>query len=168
MISSLEKGKSGSLKETSLSVYLLAMDQLEAVPAEAENFGKNKSAEADKSNLYLDAALELTRLGLNQKALQTFERGIRRQAADMLALNPPVFKRERHKILMPNLRYLRGRLYDIRAEIVTVEETGAARSRLRQLRSKKTELENRSLIVPTSEGRKLLEILPFMKTRWNL
>lgn len=127
-------------RDSVMQLYMRAMDQLEATPVRSDRSEEVRSDRDDRRNLYVDAAFELARGGAAMESLTAAERGVQKQAADMLMRRPPVLKRERHKILWSNLRFLKSRLWDLDNAIAREEASGGSLSALAALRREQRSL----------------------------
>ncbi len=110
------------IRQTPEYYYERAMNRLESLPVFEENSEERLSDRHDRLNLYKHAAFLYADKGQSEKALKTFERGREKQIADMLSRHPVTLKKERHKIVLGNLRYLRTRLYENQQEILQEEQ----------------------------------------------
>ncbi len=104
-----------------VDLYMQSMEQLEALPIEEEASEEFLSDRSDRWNLYTDAAKALVNRGQFKKGLETIERGRQKFEADLIARHPPVLKRERHKVLWGNLRFIRSRLGELNQKIIEEE-----------------------------------------------
>ncbi|MBN2414260.1 CHAT domain-containing protein [bacterium] len=134
------RGEGIAARDSVLQLYTRAMDQLEASPVRSDRSEEIRSDRSDRRTLYIDAALEMARRGKTTEALAAAERGRQKQAADMLMRRPPVLKRERHKILWSNLRFIKSRLWDLDNAVAAEEASGASLSALAALRREQRSL----------------------------
>ncbi|MCK5145566.1 CHAT domain-containing protein [bacterium] len=84
------------------------------IPARAEERLADMQARRD---IYIEAACVIAERGDAEESLNLAEGGRQQWAADMIARHPPVWRRERHKILWGNLIYARNRLRELTESI---------------------------------------------------
>jgi len=116
------------------------MNQLEACPLDQEKSEEIRSDRKDRFSLYMDAAFAMFEQDSAKASLIIYERGVRKQVTDMLLRRPPVFKRERHKILWGNMRFLKSRLQELQNLILKEKAENGTLSRLRDLKSEESRL----------------------------
>jgi len=105
-------------KRTPSKLYREAISDLESLPVMEEAGQGQLSDRTDRMHLYEDGAIEYLRLGQIEGALTLIEKGKQKSLADILARRPPKLRRERHKIVWGNLRYVRTRIHEIRKQIL--------------------------------------------------
>ncbi len=100
-----------------IQLYREAIDLLEVLPIEEENSEERLSGRDERWKIYLDAAWESIRSGDPEQGLVFLEKGRMKTVADIMARRPPALRRERHKIVWGNIRYVRTRLEEIRRKL---------------------------------------------------
>jgi CHAT domain-containing protein/tetratricopeptide (TPR) repeat protein/Tol biopolymer transport system component len=117
-----------------LKLFRRAMNRLEFLPAAEENGDEKLSDRQERESIYQDAAGLMIRAGFVREALVTAERGRERRVADLLLRHPPDLRKERHKIALDNLRFMRDKLADRRRQILAASTEGVRPSKLRRLK----------------------------------
>ncbi|OVE78602.1 hypothetical protein BVY01_05075, partial [bacterium I07] len=123
---------SNALSYDAASYYDLAMTRLEEIAVNEENSEEWLSDRQERIQLYSDAAVAMAERGEAELALATLERGKQKAVSDIMARRPPELRRERHKIVWGNVRYLRRQLQEIHEKI---REGERKRMKPRQLRA---------------------------------
>ena len=125
-----------------LDLYKNAINRIENQPVMEENSETLWSDRAERWHVYLDYAFALAEKGMPEAALRIFEKGREKQIADMLARRPPDWKKERHKVIWGNVRYVRRELGRLRNAVLTEEEGENRYYVLEKLRKERREYEN--------------------------
>lgn len=127
--------------KTSSEIYLQAINELEKTPVLEERSSEKISDKKERWDIYTDCAFNMVKQGSVRKALEIIERGREKQIADVLAKNPPDFRKERHKLIWGNVKYIKSRLNGIQKQIYEKESQQIENGLLKELEDEKKKLE---------------------------
>lgn len=100
--------------KTSLDLYLETIAALERTQGKVSKIGDGYR---ESREVYKDCCFELINRGEYRKGLEITEKGRQKQITDIITNNPPEFKKERHKLIWGNLKYIQSRLNQLQKKI---------------------------------------------------
>ncbi|MEJ2627021.1 MAG: CHAT domain-containing protein, partial [bacterium] len=95
----------------------------------------------ESQKVYRDYCFELIQRGKYQEGLAIIEKGKQRQIADIIAENPPEFRKERHKLIWGNLKYIQSRLYQLYTQLTDQNQENSEKIINEKLLQEKENLE---------------------------
>jgi len=155
--------------------YKAAIDALQLAPVQPERSEERLSDHRARRDVYIEAAEVRAEAGEGRAALQLLELGRQQWASDMIARHPPVWKRERHKILWGNLSYARARLQALEKTLQQARRNKASYREIRDLEAEQarfraeinelsTEFQKEDAVLAFLAGVYLPDLAAFQKT----
>lgn len=126
------KGKS------SLDLYLASIESMERRLVGDHNTGY---ALQESQDVYRDYCFELIKKNRYREGLRIIEKGKQKQIADIILKNSPEFRKERHKLIWGNMKYIQSRLNELQKLLTSDELVSSERLVANELLQEKAKLE---------------------------